>query len=139
MTVQRRAPVCRFRARMLVLPTTSTLPPKTPAMNRSPSICGLFQTGVPSRRLMQWTELESGAVKTTLPSATAGGEVFQLASVAGPMPRLGFLFGGDGWEGAPNWVLHGAAGTTPPEGDSTHSRQLLRAEPRNAAAVRRPH
>src|SRR5579864_3640803 len=93
-TVQWRAPVWRFSARIDVLPTIRTFPLKTPAMNRSPSSCGDFQTGVPSRRLMQWTELASGAVNTTLPSATAGGAVFQLASVGaptiGPGPGLGF-------------------------------------------------
>src|SRR6516162_2679953 len=92
---------------MLDLPTISTLPLNTPAMYRSPSRWPLFQTGVLSRRLMQWTELASGAVKTTLPSTTAGGVDFQLESVELPSTGVGMILlgGGNGWNGPPNWLL----------------------------------
>src|SRR5947209_16170179 len=53
-------------------------------MYSSPSRWALFHTGVPSRRLMQWTAPASGAVKTTLPSAMAGGADFQLPSAEPP-------------------------------------------------------
>src|SRR6266446_1956355 len=76
-------PSVKERALTRLRLTTSTLPAKTPAMYRSPSERAFFHTGVPSRRLMQWMDDASGAVKTTLPPAMAGGDGYQLKNPAG--------------------------------------------------------
>src|ERR1035438_9135347 len=71
-------------------------------MYRSPLIWPRFQIGLPSRRLMQWTESASGAVKTILPSWIAGGADFHLEMVVALPIGIFGCGNGCGWKGMPD-------------------------------------